>query len=403
MLLVRPSNFSHSPLTLSPSRHYLSSFYFKWLSFLFWPFFLFFLSLLFFLFLPFNSQAQHASLRIISTLPDSVPESSGLFAVSPNKIYTHNDSGDQPRIFVIDTLGNLLRIIHIDQATAIDYEDITRDNAGNIYIGDFGNNFNMRTDLKVYKIPDPEQSISDTLIAEVINFSYPDQAFFPPPPTEMNFDCEGFFFFRDSLYLFSKNRGVSAYSHIYRLPSTAGNYIAQFVDSVYTGRWVTSAAINRSRSAFALLSETQVWLYTGFAKGNFSNLNGMKLSIDSTQKEAITFVNDSTLYISDERFLGAGGNLYELALGKWIRTLLPKPMFSVQVLNNPGLEGFSLMLTGSEYYNVEVIDPLGKIVTKTTVQQSEVPFRYYRRHAGVLLVRVTSAKGEEVVKKVLSF
>jgi sugar lactone lactonase YvrE len=38
------------------------------------------------------------------------------------------------------------------QNTNIDWEDITKDKDGNLYVGDFGNNDNERKDLCIYKI-----------------------------------------------------------------------------------------------------------------------------------------------------------------------------------------------------------------------------------------------------------
>src|SRR5688500_20158613 len=81
--------------------------------------------------------SQFVTPRVVCLLPDSVKESSGLECIAPNRIYTHNDSGDLPRFFLIDTLGNLLRTVYLSPATATDFEDITTDPSGNIYIGDF--------------------------------------------------------------------------------------------------------------------------------------------------------------------------------------------------------------------------------------------------------------------------
>jgi hypothetical protein len=58
-------------------------------------------------------------------------------------------------IYEIDTLGNLIRTININSANNSDWEDITQDDLNNFYIGDFGNNNNDRTNLRIYKIPSP--------------------------------------------------------------------------------------------------------------------------------------------------------------------------------------------------------------------------------------------------------
>lgn len=353
--------------------------------------------------LPCCTAAQFVVPRVVCEIPDSVIETSGLLAVTPNKIYTHNDSGDQPRIYAIDTTGVLLRTIWIGQASAIDYEDITRDPTGNVYIGDFGNNLNLRTDLRIYKITDPELLPGDTATAEVISFNYPDQQLFPPPLSESNFDCESLIYYRDSLYLFSKNRGVSPYSRIYRLPVQPGNYTAVLVDSLYTGKWITAACINATQTALVLLSEKQLWIYKGFSNGDFSNATGTRLEMDSTQKEGITFVNDTVVYISDEQFLGLGGHLYSLSLGEWLRSAAPPENFSVVVISNPSVGKCSLQLKGSASYSVEVFDLLGQLVVRETVYGSNAAFEFSTHLTGILCVRVTSAEGAVSAKTLLVY
>jgi hypothetical protein len=363
-----------------------------------------FLCIPFFLFLALPSFSQHVYPRIVCDMPDSVFETSGICVVSPNRLYTHNDSGDQPRFYEIDTLGTLLRTIWLGQSTAIDFEDITRDDAGNIYIGDFGNNLNLRTDLRIYKLSDPQLLSSDTTPVAVIGFNYPDQQLFPPPAADQNFDCESLIYYRDSLYLFSKNRGISEYSRIYRLPAQPGNYTATLVDSVYTGKWLTSAALNPGHDALVLLSETQLWIYRNFTGGDFSMAAGTRLEMDSTQKEGITFINDTAVYISDERFLGLGGHLYYLSLGDWLRNPGISPLsFAVQVLSNPSVGGLSLQLRGSTSYTVEIFNELGQLLASEEVLSNSNPYTYYSAVAGIVFVRVTAANGAVITEPVLIY
>jgi len=312
--------------------------------------------------------AQQVTPRFICHLSDTVHETSGLVAISPARIYTHNDSGDLPRFFEADTTGAILRTIYLSQANAVDYEDITRDDQGNFYIGDFGNNFNDRTDLTIYKIPDPDLNPGDSITAAAIHFSYPDQPAFPPVLAEQNFDCEGIIFYRDSLYIFSKNRGVSHYTHMYRLPATPGTYTALLVDSFYTYSWVTSAAINPSGNTIALLSEAQVFIITGIHDGNFSDADTLRLTMPLTQKEGVSFVNDSIVYITDEQYSITGGNLYELNLGNWLKADDLLPEFSYQLSPNPSNGLVSFSCNNAANCEMEIFDVRGRLV----FQKSEI-------------------------------
>ncbi|MCK4386211.1 MAG: hypothetical protein KAW52_08115, partial [candidate division Zixibacteria bacterium] len=154
-----------------------------------------------------NLTACHRSEKLMSvSLPDKAPvtlapygnlnfspinESSGLVKsrLWSNVFWTHNDSGDEPRIFPVKRDGGVIKPewaeeyagIKIGDAVNIDWEDIATDNDGNLIIGAFGNNGNTRRDLAVYlvKEPFPSQAIA-TRIGLKIPFYYPDQESIPP-------------------------------------------------------------------------------------------------------------------------------------------------------------------------------------------------------------------------------
>jgi len=273
--------------------------------------------------------AQIAEPTVLCSLSAVLHESSGIEIQHSNSIWTHNDSGDSARIFNIDTLGNIIRIVHFDVDTAVDCEESARDAAGNYYLGDFGNNLNDRTNLRIYKIPDPDTTTADTVVPQIITFRYIDQTAFPPDSTMLNFDCEAMFHFHDSLYLFSKNRGTSTFCRMYRLPDQPGDYVAELVDSFNTGSWVTSADISPSGENMVLLSESRLWLFTNISGNDFFGGSLHVISMYTTQKEAVVFVNDSLIYMTDEYFLGYGGKLYKLDLRSWYNGLYE--------LSEPGL------------------------------------------------------------------
>ena len=110
--------------------------------------------LLFILFL--NTTAYSQNVRTICTMPSSLAENSGMLISNSNRIWLHNDSGDSAKLYLIDTLGTILRTVLVQNVIATDWEDITQDNQGNVYIGDFGNNLNNRQNLRFYKIPHPD-------------------------------------------------------------------------------------------------------------------------------------------------------------------------------------------------------------------------------------------------------
>lgn len=266
------------------------------------------------LFLSSSSLAQTYNPRIVCSLPSFINESSGIEVINSNRIWTHNDGGAVPELYLIDSSGVLLRTLHILNSLNNDWEDLCRDDIGNIYIGDFGNNFNQRQDLKILKIPNPDTFTSDSITAQKIFFSYPDQSQFPPPQSQQNFDCEAMFHYGDSLYLFSKNRGNSTYTKMYVLPDDSGTYVATLLDSFNTSLWITAADINPSKNRIALLSESRIHVFENFSGNSFLKGNYHPINLTLTQKEGLSFYDDDNLFLSDEVFFTLGGNIYDFNL-----------------------------------------------------------------------------------------
>ena len=86
----------------------------------------------------------------ISTIkiPKSLNETSGL-EFFENYLITHNDSGDKPRLYIINKLGKKILEIEISQIKNKDWEDIASDE-NHFYIADTGNNFATRENLRIY-------------------------------------------------------------------------------------------------------------------------------------------------------------------------------------------------------------------------------------------------------------
>lgn len=279
------------------------------------------LKLLFlFVMIGFCANAQTINPRLIHSLPSALTESSGVTAQNANSVWSHNDATNNNELYQFDTLGNLLRTLVITNAVNTDWEEVCRDDNGDFYIGDFGNNLNDRTDLKILMVPNPSIIIGDSVAAQVINFSYPDQFAFPPHDSLKNFDMEAMFWFNDSLYLFSKNRTVpyNGYTKMYKLPALPGNYVAQLTDSFFTGNGnlinnsITSATISTSGDKMLLISNTKGWLFNGFTGNDFFSGNVFAFTFGgiTSQKEGSTFINSNEVYFTDEKVFSTGGNLY---------------------------------------------------------------------------------------------
>lgn len=268
-----------------------------------------------------EKKEESKSIKQIANLPKALKEISGV-AYYNNLIYTIEDSGNENEVIVIDTLGNINKTISIKNVVNIDWEDLTFDNKGSLYIGDFGNNDNVRKDLAIYKINQSDLQSENVDIAYKITFDYPEQKDFPPKKKDLMFDVEAFFEFNNHFYLFTKNRsrGFDGSSYIYKIPNKAGHHHAQLIKTIktcgdYHNCAITSAAISPDGLKFVLLSHSKVWLFENYSKDDITNGKMTELYLNHySQKEAICFKNNDELFIADEKVKKTGGNLYEFNL-----------------------------------------------------------------------------------------
>ncbi|WP_291138558.1 hypothetical protein [Flavobacterium sp. UBA7663] len=260
-------------------------------------------------------------LKQIADLPKELKEISGI-AYSNNLLYTIEDSGNPNEVVVIDTLGKITKIISVTNIENTDWEDVTFDNKGNLYIGDFGNNDNVRKDLAIHKINHSDLQNNEVKTAYKVTFDYPEQTDFPPKKKDLMFDVEAFFEYNNNFYLFTKNRsrGFDGTSYIYKIPNSPGHHQAKLIKTIttcgdYHNCTITSAAISTNGSKFVLLSHSKVWLFENYSQDDITSGKMTELDLKHySQKEAICFKNNEELFITDERVKKIGGNVYVVDL-----------------------------------------------------------------------------------------
>lgn len=113
-------------------------------------------------------------------------EMSGIVASRRNHgtYWVHNDSGDSARIFAIDEQGHLRATLAVAGAGAVDWEDVAIGPGPQawrpyLYLADIGDNLGARTEVQVYRLPepaiDPDLPVETTVQGAVsIGLRYPD-------------------------------------------------------------------------------------------------------------------------------------------------------------------------------------------------------------------------------------
>lgn len=270
-------------------------------------------------------QQDSTVLKTLYSLPKKLKEVSGIIYSPENStLWTLEDSGNANEIYGLNAQGEIAKTVTITNATNVDWEDITKDKAGNLYIGDFGNNDNIRKDLCIYKIDKSALGKENAVSSYKISFTYPEQKDFPPKKTEMFYDVEGFFEFNNNFYLFTKNRSKNfdGTASIYKIPNAAGKRKATLIGkfktcSNYNHCAITSAAISPDAKKVVILCHDKIILFQGFQGDNF--LKGTQTEIDLdhfSQKEAVAFKDNKTLLIADEKTKKIGGKVYEYSFKK---------------------------------------------------------------------------------------
>ncbi|APY11432.1 hypothetical protein BWZ22_09315 [Seonamhaeicola sp. S2-3] len=268
-----------------------------------------------------STSCNTGKLKFINDLPNDLKEVSGTEIIeNSNVIWMLNDSGNKPLLYSLNTKGEIISELKIN-AKNHDWEDLTSDSQGNLYIGDFGNNNNKRDNLAILKVNKTALKEGKKVDVERISFKFKNQTKFPPKKKKMFFDCEAFFHYNDSLYLFTKSRVKNNFgkTNLYKLPATKGNHVAELVGSFNTCNesdcWITSADISNDGKQMVLLTPKSVWVFSNFKGDDFFNGDVTEIPFDYiSQKEGICFKDNNTLLITDEKAHGEGGNLYKLSL-----------------------------------------------------------------------------------------
>jgi hypothetical protein len=121
--------------------------------------------------------------RQTGTVPSELSELSGLAtsARHPGVFWAHNDSDQAFRVFAIEDSGKLRATLTLTGATPRDLEDIAVGPCGPgpggascLYLADTGDNFQRREQVRLYRLPEPEQLVDATLPVEALPFTFPD-------------------------------------------------------------------------------------------------------------------------------------------------------------------------------------------------------------------------------------
>ncbi|MFD1160913.1 hypothetical protein [Hwangdonia seohaensis] len=247
------------------------------------------------------------NIEVVANIDAQLEEASALELVkNENVLWTIEDAGNPNILYRLNNEGNIDRSITITNAKNEDWEDLTSDKQGNIYIGDFGNNNKKRDTFTIYKISNPKKLKKEST-ADIINFTLPKKV--------DSADFEAFFLHNNYFYMFSKTEGKGV---LIKVPNQIGTHVATLITEFkLKGKQtkITGADISDDGKTVVLLNHDKLWKLTNFTSDNFfdGRLESLEFKHDS-QKEGVCFVDSKSVLINDERTGIEGGNIYVFEL-----------------------------------------------------------------------------------------
>ena len=261
-----------------------------------------------------------------SELPEEVHESSGLFFHN-GRLWTHNDSGDKPILYALDTATfEVVQRVTLANAKNKDWEDVCTDGE-TVFVGDFGNNKGSRKKLRIYTFPLsalPDEGDA-TVQVDTIVFRFADQTNFEKRKHDHDFDCEAIFVTEDHLYMLSKGWETST-TRLYRLSKTPGNQVAEVVNGFDSQGLITGADYDRENGVLAIVGYVKtIWMPFMYLIFDFDEA-GERLShrrfempqLAGAQTEGICFFDEGRCYVSAETSSSMTSRVFMVDFRKWM-------------------------------------------------------------------------------------
>ncbi|WP_299769442.1 hypothetical protein [uncultured Pseudoteredinibacter sp.] len=208
---------------------------------------------------------QHSELGLsfpksqMFSLEKTLEETSGL-AQHDGLMWTHNDSGDKPRIYAIDEVGKILKTVNIKDGHHFDWEEMAHDDK-HLYVADIGDNFAQRDELYLYRISWKDLAKAGdngSVSAHKMTITVSGKPKTVADKNVHNFDFEGLSSVGDDLWLFSKNR-QDGQTSLYRLDKSKSTQRVTPAASYPVDMLVTAADFDAKRNEFALLGYQLGW------------------------------------------------------------------------------------------------------------------------------------------------
>jgi hypothetical protein len=139
-------------------------------------------------FLLFIAPSRAQSLKPVllgNVTSDKITEASGIASsvTLPGCYWTHNDSGNKPEVYLLNSKAALVSTIKLDGVSNRDWEDIAEGigpvkGKYYVYVGDIGDNHGIRKHIRIYRFEEPPKkpAVKEHISPDVLTLHYPNGA-----------------------------------------------------------------------------------------------------------------------------------------------------------------------------------------------------------------------------------
>jgi hypothetical protein len=254
-----------------------------------------------------------ANPQVVFMHPLEITEGSGIAdsKANPGYLWVHQDSGNQPYLFLMKHDGTVAKSIYIARCWNLDWEDMALSGGPEpgknyVYIGDIGDNYEARTEYYIYRLEEPVMTVNTDTQVNRIAYTYPDgshnsEAMLVDPVSH-------------DIYIITK---TDPKSKVYKLSypySTVDSNRVQEV-GILPYNYVVSAAISEKGDEILVKTYESILYYTrqnGESVVQALQREPLKLAyVPEPQGEAIAFAADNSGFFTlSERALMTVVNLY---------------------------------------------------------------------------------------------
>jgi len=237
--------------------------------------------------------------EVVATVSDpELDEISGIVMSrrQPGVLWVHEDSGADPVLTALGTDGVTIATLTLTGGSSTDWEDLAIAPCGDVdclWVGDFGDNSERRTDVQLLRVEEPVVSGSSTLNASAVAVPYRYE--------EGPQDAEALVVTRTGQpYVLTKR--TDATSHIYRIPMD-GTEVAERVATISTG---STDGLPTSTTAADLWPDDSRILVRGYLYSfeltlDSDGLLGASHAVHTTVATGVELQGEAIAYDSAER------------------------------------------------------------------------------------------------------